>query len=84
MLIVTPPHPSLPPPPTHTHTHTLITQLVFPAANSPKIYYTYDEGQRFQVQSFSPSTINPRSLLFSPTQPLWAMAHDDTYNKVSI
>ena len=65
------------------HTHTLTTQLVFPAANSPKIYYTYDEGLTFQVQSFTPPTINPRSLLFNPTQSSWAIGHDNTNDKVA-
>ena len=65
----------------HTHTH---TQLVFPAANSSNIYYTFNEGQTFQVQSFSPSTIDPRSLLFSPTQLLWAIGHDIVNKKVNI
>ena len=65
----------------HTHTH---TQLVFPAANSSNIYYTFNEGQTFQVQSFNPSTIDPRSLLFNPTQLLWAIGHDIVNKKVNI
>ena len=91
LLILPPPYPHKPSHTltltlTHPHPHTPshITQLVFPAANTAKIYYTFNEGQTFQVQSFTPSTINPRSLLFSPTHSLWAIGHDPTYNKVSI
>ena len=58
------------------------TQLVFPAANSPLIYYTFDEGLTFQIQSFTPSTIRPRSLKFNPVHLLWAIGHDNTTNKV--
>ena len=85
LLILSPPYPHTPSHIlTHPHTPSHITQLVFPVANSPMIYYTQNKGQTFQVQSFSPSTIDPRSLKFSPTHPLWAMALDTTYNKVSI
>ena len=46
------------------------------------IYYTFDEGLTFQIQSFTPSTIRPRSLKFNPVQLLWAIGHDNTTNKV--
>jgi len=58
--------------------------LVFPDAVASKIYYTLDEGRTFQVQTFSPSTLDPRSLLFNPAQPRWALAHDNTNNKLYV
>jgi len=58
--------------------------LVFANANEATIYYTLDEGDSFKVQHFTPNTINPRSLLSSPTQPWWALAHDTTNHQLYV
>ena len=51
-------------------------QLVFAGFPDSRIYYTLDEGDTWTIQDFNPSTINPRTLKFSPKEDNWILAHD--------
>ena len=48
------------------------------------LYVSEDEGASFTTQNLSPSTINPTSLLFHPTEQDWILAHDPVNNAVSV
>ena len=59
-------------------------QLVFASFETPRIYYTLNEGQSWNHHDFDPLTINPRSMKFSPTEDHWILAHDPTNERVSV
>ena len=48
------------------------------------MYISTNEGQTFNKQSFSPSSINPRTLKFHPTKESWFLAHDRQTHTVRV
>ena len=49
---------------------------MFASYTSSRIYFTLDAGQTWDIHDFTPATIDPRSLKFSPKEDNWILAHD--------
>ena len=51
-----------------------VFQLIFAHATAARIYYTLDEGETFVAQNFTPSSLNPRTIVYHQTQDGWMLA----------
>lgn len=56
---------------------------MFASNSDPRIYYTLDEGSTWEQQNLFPSSIDPRTLKFSPKEDNWILAHDPDNEKVT-
>ena len=57
-------------------------QVVLYNSRMPRFYYSTDEGATWIARALSPSTINPRSLVWNPTNDRMALAHDSNNDHV--